>query len=27
MEMELTLIPAPGRRDTVTFAFKPEAER
>jgi uncharacterized OB-fold protein len=24
MEMELTLIPAPGRSDAVTFAFKPE---
>jgi uncharacterized OB-fold protein len=23
MEMELTLIPAPGRQDTVTFAFRP----
>jgi uncharacterized OB-fold protein len=24
MPMELTLIPAPGRGDVVTFAFKPE---
>ena len=23
MEMELTLIPAPGREDEVTFAFRP----
>jgi uncharacterized OB-fold protein len=27
MEMVLTLIPAPGRSDAVTFAFKPEAGR
>jgi uncharacterized protein len=27
MGMELTLIPAPGRSDAVTFAFKPEAAR
>jgi uncharacterized protein len=26
MEMELTLIPAPGRRDEVTFAFRPVEE-
>jgi len=25
MAMELTLVPAPGRSDAVTFAFKPEA--
>jgi uncharacterized OB-fold protein len=25
MPMELTLIPAPGRSDAVTFAFKPKA--
>jgi uncharacterized OB-fold protein len=27
MAMELTLIPAPGRSDAMTFAFKPEAEQ
>jgi uncharacterized protein len=26
MEMELTLIPAPGRQDAVTFAFRPVGE-
>jgi uncharacterized protein len=27
MAMELALIPAPGRSDAITFAFKPEAEQ
>jgi uncharacterized protein len=27
LAMELTLIPAPGRSDAMTFAFKPEAEQ
>src|SRR5947208_17164270 len=27
MAMELTLVPAPGRSDAMTFAFKPEAQQ